>query len=70
MLTADQAYGPVPVVAPQTSAATAQPVATSKAKRPGPAESATMTGDPVLVWVVLVGLAVGLGWLNVRVDIG
>jgi len=78
MLTADQAYGAVPVANPSLAAGVPQaasrmggtPATSAHTGRKGQGETATMTGDPVLTWVILLGVALLLGKVNATISVG
>lgn len=72
---ADQVYGPLPVAAPQLAATAHGEPARATVAPSGPAQQRVAAGepfggDPVLVWVVLLGIAIALGWVSFTLDVG
>lgn len=74
MFSADQIYGSLPTATPQLATDPAmrarprQPASRGPARRAAGEGAGSPPGDPVLIWVLLIGLAAALGWVSVAVS--
>jgi hypothetical protein len=65
MWTADDVYGPLPTAVAQVTPTVAPTGVRASTPMARAGQGEPLGGDPVLVWVLLLGVAIALGWVSV-----